>query len=112
LVSSSRAELFSGDVEALFDLQGAQYHRWRGESPGVPGVDFNGRRMKARSNAGEVIGVTGEPNPYPEGRESLEELHFSWSAPRSDRSTGGCQRSSSAGLLRSKRRAAACRPQL
>jgi hypothetical protein len=67
--------LRSGEMGALFDLRGGQYHRWRGESPGLPGVDFHGPRMVDRLVAGEVVGITPTRDPYVEGRESLEDLH-------------------------------------
>lgn len=60
---------------ALARLRGIQYHRWRGESPGVTGVNFEADSLRARLQRGEAIGLGAELLPaYVEGDQVLENL--------------------------------------
>lgn len=60
---------------AIMELRGEQYHRWRGESPGVTGVSFDGPTMLERLNAGEAVGMSRELLPaYSEGEAVLQDL--------------------------------------
>jgi hypothetical protein len=43
-------------IVALNKLRNDQYHRWRGESPGVTGINFDEDSMVARLERGEAIG--------------------------------------------------------
>lgn len=66
-------------IDPLFDslatLRGAQYHRWRGESPGVTGVNFQELTLREQLEAGEMIGFGRELLPkYVEGDSLLGEL--------------------------------------
>jgi hypothetical protein len=62
-------------VRALFDLRNTQYHRWRGESPGVTGVNLKGATIRETLKAGQAVGLTSEMLPsYTEGQQALDEL--------------------------------------
>lgn len=70
----SIVDLLNGEMGDLVNLRGEQYHRWRGEGPGLPGVSFQAPRMLDRLQAGHAVSFGGPPTPYLEGREVLEEL--------------------------------------
>lgn len=55
-------------------LRGEQYHRWRGESDGVAGVNFGDASMADRMIAGEAVGLSGTPTPYTEGAVAVAEV--------------------------------------
>lgn len=59
---------------ALNDLRGEQYHRWRGESPGVSGFNFNDVPVIDRLLAGQAVGVGAIPDDYVEGMGVVDAL--------------------------------------
>jgi hypothetical protein len=60
---------------ALVNLRGTQYHRWRGESPGITGVNFESDSLRAQFERGEVVSSGSQMLPaYVEGDRVLEEL--------------------------------------
>jgi hypothetical protein len=60
---------------ALVKLRGTQYHRWRGESPGITGVNFGADSLRAQFERGEVISFGSEMLPaYVQGEQVLEDL--------------------------------------
>jgi hypothetical protein len=62
-------------VATLFDLRNTQYHRWRGESPGVTGVNLKGATIRGSLQAGQSVGLSSEMLPaYTEGQHALDEL--------------------------------------
>lgn len=62
-------------VSDLFLLRNVQYHRWRGESPGVTGVNLQGPTIRGMLDQGEAVGITSKMLPaYTEGQRSLDEL--------------------------------------
>lgn len=62
-------------VDALKQLRNDQYHRWRGESPGVTGVNFGQASMRSRLEQGEAVGFGHELLPgYQEGQTVLDDL--------------------------------------
>jgi hypothetical protein len=60
---------------ALVALRNVHYHRWRGESPGVTGVNFRGATALERLGRGEAVGIGRELLPaYTEGEAELDGL--------------------------------------
>jgi hypothetical protein len=71
LVDLSNDAAFS----ALIKLRNVHYHRWRGESPGVTGVNFRGATALERLERGEAVGIGRELLPsYTEGESQLDDL--------------------------------------
>lgn len=59
----------------LASLRNNQYHRWRGESPGVAGVNFKSPSALNRLNRGQVVGLSRSLlSPYEEGDDVLTEI--------------------------------------
>jgi hypothetical protein len=67
------SDLLNGPWGDLNDLRKIQYHRWRGESPGVTGVNWASESMRTTIARGEGIELGGDP-PYVEGHRVLEDL--------------------------------------
>jgi hypothetical protein len=62
-------------VSALVDLRNVQYHRWRGESPGVTGVNLHEPTVRQLLQQGVSVGISSEMLPaYTEGQAVLDEL--------------------------------------
>jgi len=62
-------------VSALIDLRNVQYHRWRGESPGVTGVNLQGMTKRQLLEQGQVVGLSAEMlSPYTRGETALNEI--------------------------------------
>lgn len=64
-------------TRTLIDLRNTQYHRWRGESPGVTGVDVTApslRESMARDGFLELDLWVGPTPPYVEGQQMLDGL--------------------------------------
>jgi hypothetical protein len=60
---------------ALVKLRNIHYHRWRGESPGVTGINWRADTLRQRAERGESVGLSRELLPdYTEGRQSLTEV--------------------------------------
>lgn len=62
-------------VDALKQSRNDQYNRWRGESPGVTGVNFGQESLRARLERGEAVGLSQDLLPsYQEGQAVLDDL--------------------------------------
>ena len=75
LAGELRALCADPAVAALIHLRNVHYHRWRGESPGVTGVDLLGSTVRERLEQGQAVGLTVQLLPqYTEGQQALDEL--------------------------------------
>jgi hypothetical protein len=62
-------------VSALVDLRNVQYHRWRGESTGVTGVNLHEPTVRQLLQQGVSVGISSEMLPaYTERQAVLDEL--------------------------------------
>jgi len=62
-------------VSGLFALRNVQYHRWRGESPGVTRVNLKGATMREQLDQGQAVGISSQMLPvYKEGQHSLDDV--------------------------------------
>jgi len=62
-------------VTALFDLRSVQYHRWRGESPDVTGVNLHWPTKRQLLEQGQAVGLGAEMlPPYTEGQQALAQI--------------------------------------
>lgn len=62
-------------VATLVDLRNVHYHRWRGESPGVTGVNLQGDTVREQLDKGQAVGISTQLLPdYVEGEQVLNEL--------------------------------------
>lgn len=74
------AQRFAGVVDdaaiaELIAFRNVQYHRWRGESPGVTGIDLHAPTARQRLERGESVGLNRELLPsYSEGQQALDDL--------------------------------------
>lgn len=85
-IGSEPLERLAGQLESLVsdarwtamaDLRGIQYHRWRGESPGITGVNFRSDSLRTQFERGEVISFGTEMLPaYVEGEQVLDDLAY------------------------------------
>ena len=55
-------------------MRGEQYHRWRGESDGVSGINFGDPAMADRLGAGQAVGIGNTQTPYDEGAAAVAEV--------------------------------------
>lgn len=75
LAQDLSAVLVDPAVAHLFALRNVQYHRWRGESPGVTGVNLQGTTMRELLEQGQAVGISSQMLPaYTEGQRSLDEI--------------------------------------
>lgn len=73
-VSDALHDLVDGAWGELWELRGGQYHRWRGESPGVAGINFRNETLATRLRNRQVIGFGGDPTVYVEGEGVMRDL--------------------------------------
>lgn len=69
--------LYSADgVATLINLRNVQYHRWRGETAGVTGLNRGSKTVGEILSSGQVFAVKSGPllPNYTEGEQTLEEL--------------------------------------
>lgn len=60
---------------ALIDLRNVHYHRWRGESPGVTGINLQGDTVREKLHQGQSVGISMQLLPdYVEGEQVLNEV--------------------------------------
>ena len=69
------SDLLNGPWGDLNDLRKVQYHRWRGESPGVTGVNSATESMRARIARGEGIEMGGKAGAVHRGACCVEQPH-------------------------------------
>jgi hypothetical protein len=76
MVSSLRAIYDEPEVSGLIDLRNVQYHRWRGETAGVTGLDRAAETVSEVLLSGRAVTVrTGPTLPeYVEGQETLDQV--------------------------------------
>jgi hypothetical protein len=59
----------------LIDFRNVQYHRWRGESPGVTGIDVHGATARQQLEQSQGVGISGQMLPaYTDGQAALDDL--------------------------------------
>lgn len=59
----------------LIDLRNAHYHRWRGETPGVTGVNLQGDTVLEQLDQGQAVGISTQMLPdYIEGQAMLNDI--------------------------------------
>lgn len=75
-LAEETADLQSDPLWAdLVRLRNVEYHRWRGESPGVTGIDLRADTAHERVGRGDPIVVGSQLLPdYTEGQQALDEL--------------------------------------
>jgi hypothetical protein len=62
-------------IRTLMDLRNVQYHRWRGESPGVTGVTRSGQTVSETLLSGQAFSMTRDLLPdYLEGDARVDQL--------------------------------------
>jgi hypothetical protein len=62
-----------GILEPLWSLRGVQYHRWRGESPGVTGINFVNRNEAKEENGVITRSLPGQTD-YVEGERIVSDV--------------------------------------
>jgi hypothetical protein len=75
-MADSVAALTAGPWDELWRLRGEQYHRWRGESPGVSGINFGGESMNDRLVETGSVSLGDMDAPYVEGELMVDELVY------------------------------------
>lgn len=74
------AQQFAGIVDdpalaGLVAFRNVHYHRWRGESPGVTGIDLSAPTARQRLERGESVGLNRRLLPtYTAGQQALDDL--------------------------------------
>ena len=60
---------------ALVALRDVHYHRWRGESPGVTGINFQGDTVREQLDQEQAVGISAQLLPdYVEGEQLLNDV--------------------------------------